>query len=419
MPAAYPDAVVPGLLLPIDSNSPHLTDGVRADETLVLVGSDVAQAGSIWSFSMADLEQPQLLGHDGSTQLMGVCWSGDHGYATELYGGPRPFTLEADGPRLGESVPPGGGGGRIDCDERWVAWGLGSEGGAIAPADGSPTDPLRLDGDVRDVLLEGDRLWTLGYDGLSAYDLSSGIPVLLDSLALDGTCTDLAAHAEMLVAGCGSAGVVFIERGDGTASELGRWEGHLSPRTVAVVGGHVVVSAWDEWVVLDVSVPSTPVLVAAEAAPTAASAAVAWGDADLVLVDWKRPQLATLQSALAPEARLDQGYVRPGDVLRVSNDGPETLCLGTPSVGSIDRDSVPPGDVALWSLPDDLAEGSVAELPCNDADEGTLTVEVGSLQGLAVGDPAPDFVEVDLDGVTWALEALRGQVVFLGLLDAW
>ncbi|MBM4390399.1 MAG: hypothetical protein FJ090_04705 [Deltaproteobacteria bacterium] len=58
-------------------------------------------------------------------------------------------------------------------------------------------------------------------------------------------------------------------------------------------------------------------------------------------------------------------------------------------------------------------------MPSNDADEPVLALEVGDLQGFGVGDDAPTFVEVDLDGVTWSLEELAGKVVFLGLLDAW
>ena len=72
-------------------------------------------------------------------------------------------------------------------------------------------------------------------------------------------------------------------------------------------------------------------------------------------------------------------------------------------------------DVRVTYGPTDLGpDNATLDIASNDPDEPQLAVTVG---GNGVGDPAPDFVEVDTDGVTWELEKLRGEVVWLGLFQ--
>ena len=96
--------------------------------------------------------------------------------------------------------------------------------------------------------------------------------------------------------------------------------------------------------------------------------------------------------------------VSPGFDATIHNDGNRALALEDGRV-------VEPGGRVSWTLPE--TTGTVT-LGSNDPDEPQLAVTVG---GNGVGDPAPDFVEVDTDGVTWELEKLRGEVVWLGLFQ--
>ena len=415
----WADPLVPGVTLPISSHSPHLTDGVMAGDHLVLVGQDVYGGGTIWSWDLSDPDDPQLQGSAGQKQLMAVCWGGERGYAFQLEGALQRFSVGDDGPTFDDFVASSGDPGtRLDCDGTWLAWGRASDGGALAPFD-APASPVHFGDDVRDVELEGDRMWSVGYDGLASWDLSTGEPVAEGSLELPGRCTDLAAGDDWLVAGCGHGGVHLIDRNDGQPELLSTWSDWTSSRTVAVSGDRVVISGWSDWVVLDASDPTTPTFLTSEPAVTAASAAVAHEDGRLYLVDWKDPLVATVEGTPGPEIRLDRAFVRPGDVVRVENVGTEPLCLQAPNTGTLDATAVLPDEATLWRLGEDITEGSQLMLRSDDPDESELLVEVGGLDGLVVGDEAPPFLETDLDGVTWSSEELVGQVIFLGLLDAW
>lgn len=417
-PATWVDGLVPVAQVPISSASPHLADGVLAGETLVLVGRDVRGNGAIWSFAVGDPTLPSALGHDGFDQLMGVCWGGESGYAVGLEGKLFPFTLGASGPELGSATTPGGPGTRLDCDGDHVAFGSADRGGGLAPMD-DPQAFTRFGDDVRDVLLEGARLWSVGYDGLQAWDIAEGQATLVGDLELPGLCTDLAAGDDWIVASCGYGGVHLIDRADGQPRLLSTWQDWTSPRTVAVAGDLVVVSGWSDHVVLDASDPTHPEFAGSEPAPTAASAAVPLTDGHVALVDWKLPTVVQLSAERGPEVRADTEFVRPGQVVRIHNEGSEDLCLEPPNTGTLDRTGLRPGGSAVWAMPQDLTDGTTLVLRSNDADEPELALQVGGLEGLVVGEAAPDFVETDLSGTTWALEDLRGQVVFLGLLDSW
>jgi hypothetical protein len=410
--------------LPIDTDSPHLVDGVLAGENLLLaVGGHIDFEAGIWTFDVSDPESPVLLGSAGSQQVMSTCWSGSEAWVLQMDGTLGRVDLDAKGlPRLEEAQRLDSTVGRMDCDEEVVAWGTGAQGGAWIFASETSGPAMEIPGDVRDVVLEGeDRLWALGIDRLVAFELDRFERTLTEvgSLTLDGSCHDLAEGEDWLVASCGSAGVHLVDRGEGSPTLLGSWDGYASARTAAVADSHVLVAAWTDLLLLDATDPTVPVLVGTEPAETAIGSVVHGHEDRALVLDWKRPFIARFSDLPAPEVRSRDPYAKAGQSAVLSNEGTEILCLGTPSSGELSQDWIAPGDTVLWSIPDTAENGDRFTVGTNDPDEPEFVLEVGYAEGLSVGDPAPDFTESDLDGLSWQLSELQGQVVFFGMLDGW
>jgi len=418
---AWADAVVREGVIPVNEDFPHLTDGVLLeDDLLLLAGQSVDFSDAVWSFDVSDPANPVLLGSGGTQQLMGICWAGDRGFGMQLTGALTSIKLEDRIPKVAGLMDLGVAAGRLDCDEEVVAWGAGADNSGGAIADELPDLWYPIPGDVRDTLVEGDRLWALGYDVLVAYDLDRTARTLTETgrLALPGGCYDLEDGEDWLAASCSSAGVYLIDRGAGVPAELGRWSGYASARTSEAAGDTLLVSVWTDLLVLDVSDPTAPVLVASEEHDEAIAASV-WGGEDLVyVIDWKKPFTARFNAAGGPEVRSLQAHAVPGEDAVIYNDGTVDLCLETPSSGELSGTLVSPGYQVRWSIPDDAEEGDVFSVSTNDADESVFSLVVGGNEGLTVGDAAPDFVEPDTEGVIWQLSALRGQTVFLGMMES-
>ena len=421
----WPDVVSPLGSIPIGEDFPHLSDGLLInDDLLMLAGQAVDFSRSVWTFDVSDPAAPVMIDYAGNNQLMSVCWGGERGFGVQLDGYLSTITVSASGrPTLNTLFQTGISAGRIDCDDRIVAWGTGAAGGGWATVEellaGGPSAYQPIDGDVRDAVIEGDRLWALGYDALVAYDIDAVAGTLTEvgRLDLDGGCYDLERGDGWLAASCNSAGVALIDRNDGAPTLLGRWEGYVSARTSEAAGDTLLVAGWTDLLVLDVSDPTAPTLVGSQYRDNAIAASVYAGEDLIYVIDWKEPYAARLALSGGPEIRSLYTQAIPGDFALLYNDGTEPLCLDDPSGGELVDAEVPAGGYTFWSIPEDAAFGDAFSVSTNDADEPTFTLEVGNVAGLSVGDEAPEFIEPDLDEVIWQLSELRGQIVFLGMME--
>jgi len=421
----WPDVVTPLGAIPIDEDFPHLSDGLLIDDDLLmLAGQAVDFSRSVWTFDVSDPAAPTMIDSSGNNQLMSICWGGDRGFGVQLDGYLSTITVSASGrPTLNTLFQTGISAGRVDCDDQVVAWGTGASGGGWATVEdllaGGPSAYQAIDGDVRDTVIEGDRLWALGYDALVAYDIdkTAGALTEVGRLALDGGCYDLERGDGWLAASCNSAGVALIDRNDGTPTLLGQWQGYVSARTSEAAGDTLLVAGWTDLLVLDVSDPTAPTLVGSQYRDNAIAASVYAGDDLLYVIDWKAPYAARLALGGGPEIRSLYTQAIPGDFALLYNDGTENLCLDAPTGGELVDTLVEPGGYTFWSIPGDAVFGDSFSVSTNDADEPTFTLAVGNVAGLSVGDEAPDFIEPDLDSVPWQLSELRGQIVFLGMME--
>lgn len=423
--SGWPDTVAPLAAIPIGEDFPHLSDGLLIGENLLmLAGQAVDFSRSVWTFELSDPAAPALIDSSGGNQLMSICWGGERGFGVQLDGFISTITVDGSGrPALAQLLSTGISAGRIDCDDQVVAWGTGASGGGWAltgeliDSAGPVFQPIP--GDVRDALVEGDRLWALGYDALVAYDIDKKARTLTEvgRLALAGGCYDLEGGPDWMAASCNSEGVALIDRNGGAPSLLGVWQGYASARSSEVAGDQLLVSAWTDLLVLDVSDPTAPTLVGSQYRENAIAASVYAGDDLIYVIDWKEPYSARLSEGGGPEIRSLYTHATAGDFAFLYNDGTETLCLDAPTGGELVDTVVPAGGYTFWAIPEDAIFGDAFSVTTNDADEPTFTLEVGNVEGLSVGDEAPEFIEPDLDGVIWQLSELKGQIVFLGMME--
>jgi len=408
-PGDFSDPITVGFDLTLEDPA-ELTDGVLFGDWLVLVGQHQQQLGGVWVYDASDREAPTPVGQTSIWNVQRVCAADDKLWGMDRGGNLLRIALASDGtPSIEQTWSRGSFGEGLDCTGDRVAWGNGSEGGGYS-LDSDLSDPVSLDAEVRDVWWQGDTLWTLAHGRLDRWDLS-GTPSIAASLELEGVCRDLAAGDDFVAIACGSTGVHLVDPSG--PSLLGTWDGYASARSVDVVGDRVLVAGWTDLLWLDASDPTSPTLVATEPARTAMMGVVADTADHVYAVDWGEPYTAVLSASEAPEVRSSVTGVRTSDAVVLYNVGLAPLWLDEPSHGELAPRSVEPGGYALWTLPDTLDTG--VSVATDDPDEPVFELPLSATEGVQPGDEAPPLSESDLYGALWELEALRGEVVFLGL----
>ena len=417
-PGSWDDPILRVGSLDVVLTGVELTDAALLGNTLLLAGQQQAGDGGMWKYDLSDRDAPVLTGKSRVWHAQRVCISSETlAWGTDRGGRVVPYDLSGPDPLPGAGISGGGWDHGLDCTETRIAWGEGADGGVIGSLDGRQLrDPVRFDVEAIDVLLDGERLWVVSSDALVALDLSTGMPVETGRTALSGYCGDIAPLGELLAVACGAGGVHLIDPGSGTPEPVGTWRGHASARRVSAAGAdQLLVAAWSELLLLDVSDPSSPRLVASEPAESSVMSVVGDGEGRAFVADWNSPFWVSLRPTPAPEVRASMRHALPGAVVQLFNDGREPLWLGTPSAGTVDRNPVAPGEAGRWLLPEDLDSG--ADIATDDPDEPEVRLVPAGLDGPVVGAPAPGFIESDLSGTTWDLAALQGQVVFLGMFQ--
>lgn len=426
----WTDPILAGETIDLEVDGPELTDAALTPDGLLLyVGQEQKGDGGLWVYDVADPAAPVLLGKTSTWHLQRVCYVADEAGTRDVFAVTRDgelahIALEAGVPTLTRTWRVGLRSEGLDCTAEHLAVALGEDGTLLYALSEGPelVEVARVEGAARDVLLEEERLWILGPQDLRAVAPIGEDPVETGSLTLEGSCSDLSPGAEWLALACGAGGVSLVDRGEGTPTELGRWEGHASARAVSVAGDaegedHLLVAAWTELLLVDAADPAAPWLRATEPARSAVMSVVAAEEGRGWVADWKAPFGVSWSRDTAPEARLGAPSVLAGESVRITNDGTEDLWLGPPMEGSLGEGGSPtvvaPGESVSWSIP----EGAVGAIGVgtNDPDEDELIVQVSDATGMSLGAEAPDFIEIDLDKTTWQLSALRGEVVFLGL----
>ncbi|MCB9746380.1 MAG: hypothetical protein H6740_27635 [Alphaproteobacteria bacterium] len=402
----------------VDNTGMELTDAVVAGDRLALLGQQQQAQGGVWLFDRSDPEAPVFLDRTTLWHVQSGCYDGELLWGVDRMSTLWSFDISGDKPEIRNSYPIGGADGAVDCAPGRLAWGRGTRGAGVARIEaGAIVEQWGLSEAAVGVALDGETLWTASTGWLRAWSLAEGAPRLLSELALSGACRDIALAEGLLAVACGSEGAHLISRDPDEPELLGTWSGAWSARAVALTGDTLLVAGWSDLLAIDVSDPSAPRFIGAEAANSSVMGLAAGEDGLVYVADWRTPFLARVQGGAAPDIRLSPAVPYPGELVAVYNDGPEPLTLSGVSAGELRDRRLEPGGASSWQLPEDLAPDTLVEIYSDDPDEPSAALRVASLGNLSVGSAAPEFYEFDLNGQLYSTEALRGEIVFLGLFS--
>lgn len=387
----WPDPINRVESLALNTQGMELTDALMAGDIVVLSGQQQQGKGGIWTWDPETGDNDKL----DLWTVQDVCWDGQRIWGVNRNSTLYLMALDGEQLELMNSWSIGGLDGGVSCDSDHIAYGRGQRGAFVHTKEANWTlsGPTHLDVPTTGVLVDGDTLWTTGQDTLLRWSLPE--LELQDTLTLEGTCRQLDGTAERLVVACGAGGVFLVEEGGVTQ----HWKGHASARHAVLWDGGVLVAAWTELIALD----SELGWIGSEHTRSATMAVTAHGDT-VYAAEWSSPWTGTVPGGPSPEARVSPATVARGSNTQIFNDGTRRLTLSDGRV-------VLPGERVTWELPDQDGDQFLGS---DDPDESNLSVTIG---GNGLGDPAPDFIEQDTDGKTWELQALRGEVVWLGLFQ--
>lgn len=279
-----------------------------------------------------------------------------------------------------------------------------------------------------------------GHTGLRIYRLSGTRPSLLSTLPLQGSSKDVAIDGNVAYVATSRA-LAIIDVADPARPVL-LAEQH-TPGTALDVAigrpGTVLVADWDEIRGYDVRDPRSPREVLAEVLPSGGSfsrvlALDAAASGRVYGGEWQGLQvLEHVPDQIGPEISISPSRVQFGSPpvgededreITIANTGTATL-----RVTDIRSDEaslevrggcheISAGESATFDIVftpvGDAPIDTVVRITSDDADERVIALPVtGNPAGLGIGDEAPAFELVDLDGKRWTTEGLRGHVVVL------
>jgi len=321
--------------------------------------------------------------------------------------------------------------------------------GVLTTWDASdPTDPTVLhntEGLVTpwDMVIDGDHLYISDASlGIVPVDLSDPrAPVIGAATAADAAIQRMDIDGDTLYAAAGSSGILIYSLADPSAPSLLAQLPYSSVVDVAAEDGVLWAVNHEDAIAIDVSDPSSPVMIGAQRTDEWALNVMSHGTSALV-GDWGNFDYYAVDADVrSPEAHYDRSElffygddaVETTEVV-LSNRGADTLRISGGSVDDprftveADRLELAPGESARVrvSFADD-GEPMEATLcvATNDPDqpvEEFPLAEVGEGLGglaLATGMDAVDFTLGGLDGETYRLSDYLGKPVVLVFFGVW
>jgi peroxiredoxin len=409
-PGEWTDPLQLVSMVDVNTAGMELTDALVVGDTLVLAGQHQRGQGALWTFDISeDPTAPVFQGHLNARNVQSICWDGTYLWGVDRESTLMRFDLTETGPKENRSRGIGGNDGGIGCSADYVGYGRGINGATVFSNDGSDRTVRTFDHQVTDLAFRGDTVFVLSPSELQAWDLVT--KESLGSVELSGHCRDVELDDDGLVVACGSTGVVLID--PDSLAITGGWQGTISVRGVALGPDRIVASGWTDVVALD----RQATWQGSEPGKSAALEAAVGPEGLIYVADWNLPFILEAVEGPSPEVRLSPNFAQAGAVILVHNDGDAPLWVDRASDGTLSGQSVPPGGLIQWTLPEDLAGDAEPVLFTDDPDEPEPRLESGQRGGLRIGAPAPAFSEFDTLDQLWTLEDLAGQVVWLGLFE--
>lgn len=292
-------------------------------------------------------------------------------------------------------------------------------------------------------LADGHAFVADGAGGLAVLDIADpALPQHLYSLPTEGGALDIELAGDLAVLACGSGGVeIFDVSEPGAAIWLGNYDSGGLAANLAVSGDTLYLADWDDIEIVDISEPTSPSRIGWERTIRRAMGLDVAGDL-VYVADWSR-----LRSyRFGPTANGDLDLPLTGIAFEAVPFGAsaDTLfpvvntgggALQVTSVQSFNPNFVvsppasfelAPGETRMVGLTFTPAapgyDATFIRVDALDSDEPQLSFPVQADDDpdrLDLGESAPDFMLLDLDGVPRSLSAELGRVVVLAFFANW
>jgi len=295
-----------------------------------------------------------------------------------------------------------------------------------------------------DVELSGQYAFVAdGAGGLAIVDIADPEqPVLVTSVPTSGSAVDIEVSGGVAVVCCGSAGIDIFDVTNPAAPVLvGSANTSGLAITAAIAGNMVYVADWDDVETFDISNPAQPTFVGGEDTPIRAMGLDARSDL-VVVADWSRLRLYSTGPTTRGDIHVTTESIDFGNV-PVGATVDTTFTIGNTGGGSIlvvkvedfgenftvldtGPFTIPAGgtmDVGVRFFHADPGyDATFIKVTSDDRDESAITFPVqadDNPSALSVGDIAPDFTQLDFEGVSHSLSDYRGRVVVMAFFANW
>ncbi len=295
-----------------------------------------------------------------------------------------------------------------------------------------------------DVALAGNTAYVAdGMGGLAVIDITDpAVPVHVTSVAASGAAVDVALGGNFAVVCVGSAGLDVFDLTDPAAPVLVSTINTSGLAiTAAVAGDLVYVADWDDVETFDVSNPALPVAIGGEDTPVRAMGLDARPDL-VVVADWSRLRLyrpgpSSRADILVPVDGIDLGFVPFGatvdTTIIIGNTGNAPLNVSSVEDFGTNFEILTPGPfmipvggtaavtIRLNHLTDGF-ESTFIRVNSDDSDEAAITFPISADDNpswLDVGNEAPAWAHLDMDGVLHQLSDHKGRVVVMAFFANW
>ncbi len=284
-----------------------------------------------------------------------------------------------------------------------------------------------------------------GKGGLAVLDVADpAAPVLLGHLPTSGPAVDVDFNeaAGLIAVACGSAGVDIFDAGDpGAPVWVGNYDSSGLAISIAIDNGRCYVADWDDVEVIDLSWPASPSQTGFEVTPVRTMGLAAADDL-VYVADWSRfrsyeygePSGADLgldvEQVVFPDAPIG---VTVDTTVTVRNTGGADLQV-TNIETYADQFTVDPPlfftlspgefhEVGLhYTRQGSGYEATFLSVQALDPDEPQFNIPIKAHDdpnNLDIGEAAPDFTLMDMDGISHSLSDYLGKVVVLAFFANW